>query len=163
MNAQFKQSVVIDGQKFTIHQNGAPKVYNVSPKIAKHPHFKHFVKAGLIVSTDAPAEPMAQESVEERNQRLAAKIGGQQKPSVQKVESDPVDDSEDKEPADDDESFDDMDESDFDADGDDGAEELDEGDDVPDDEPSEEAEAEEAPAKKHAKPKSKKKKKKARH
>lgn len=96
MNAQFKQSVVIDGHKFPIHQNGQPMVHNVPPKVAKHPHFKHFVKAGLISVTDQDAAPAKQESVEERNVRLAQKFNSQM-PQVQKVESDPVEEPETEE------------------------------------------------------------------
>lgn len=94
MQAQFKASVVIDGHRFMINQNGLPKTYTVPKNVAKHEHFKRYVKHGTIVIGDGDelADPV-QESVEERNKRLSAKIMATRLGSnnVQTVESDPVD------------------------------------------------------------------------
>jgi ethanolamine utilization cobalamin adenosyltransferase len=85
MNCQFKQSVVIGEHKFTIHQNGQPKVFSVPPEVVKHKHFKHFKKAGLIVPTDAALAPAEAETIEQRNLRLHKKLAEEK--GLQKVTS----------------------------------------------------------------------------
>lgn len=87
MQAKFKISTVIDGEKFFIHQNGDPKTYSVSPKIARHPHFKLHVKHGNIVIDGSEKEEVGQETIADRNEKIHQIVS--KKVGLQKVESDP--------------------------------------------------------------------------
>lgn len=73
MRAHFKQSVQIGG---TTYKNGS--IHSLSKEVLAHPAFKHFHKAGLIISADKAAlaaqPPMTEQ---QRLETLAAKLAPQ--------------------------------------------------------------------------------------
>lgn len=151
MNHLFKQAVKIGETTFSLGLGGQPKVYDVPKEIVKHPHFKTYLKAGYIVSSDAPpASP--QETPFERSQRLHKEFG--QSNAGKK---------EDDEPADNEESFDDEKESDDDSEaeseGDFDFDAEDESEDSTTDQAFDDEALDGAPKKKAMRPKAKKKKK----
>jgi hypothetical protein len=79
MEMKFHNALLIDGKFFS------RGVQNVPEKIQSHAHFQNYMKLGWITDPSEASKP--QETLEERNLRLAAKIGVQPKAEPIEVES----------------------------------------------------------------------------
>lgn len=76
----FKQAVKFEKHNFKDNKDFAPvhfanrKHHEVSEEIEKHPYFKSLVKAKLAIPSEDMQKPVPQESIGERNERLAKKL-----------------------------------------------------------------------------------------
>jgi hypothetical protein len=90
VRVQFIQALRIDGKVYSLG------IHEIDESLFDHPHFDKYVKLGMIVDEDVKAV-VKHESIQERSERLAAKLGVH-KTAQAAIKKDEVPETEETEP-----------------------------------------------------------------